>query len=192
MIAWEINQTLPQPPCASISTAFSVEECDRVKKLGESLDVTDAHVGYVQTTDNAIRATKVSWIKPEGGEASWLFNRITDLIHHANRSWFRYDLIGPENFQYTIYDVGSFYSEHTDTLQVDNSCRKLSFTLQLSDPEEYQGGDVKIYHGNEPIVFDKQIGSIYFFPSYMLHEVKPVTKGTRKALVGWVHGPQWR
>ena len=192
MIAWKINNVPPQPPAAFIETAFSLEECERIKKLGESLSITKAKIGNSNQIDTDIRTTDISWIEPSGQEATWLFTHMTDLIHYANKSWFRYDLTGPENLQYTIYNVGGFYSEHVDTRYNDQYCRKLSFTLQLSNSDEYEGGEVEIHNGKEPILLKKEVGSMCFFPSYMVHEVKPVTRGTRKALVGWVHGPQWR
>ena len=68
--------------------------------------------------------------------------------------------------------------------------RKLSFTLQLTDPSEYEGGQTMIHNAKEPWAIPQTKGTITFFPSYTLHEVLPVTKGTRKALVGWVHGPR--
>jgi PKHD-type hydroxylase len=64
--------------------------------------------------------------------------------------------------------------------------------LQLTDPEEYEGGQTYLITSQEPFPIAKEKGSITFFPSYTLHEVKPVTKGTRKALVGWIHGPRWK
>ena len=58
------------------------------------------------------------------------------------------------------------------------SRRKLSVSVQLSRPEEYEGGDLQfmVVGGYEPVT---AIGSAITFPSYLLHRVTPVTKGTR-------------
>jgi PKHD-type hydroxylase len=64
--------------------------------------------------------------------------------------------------------------------------------MQLSDPSEYEGGDLLLHTGDEPIVINKQKGMLVMFPSYTLHEVTPVTKGERYSLVAWVHGPKLR
>ena len=64
--------------------------------------------------------------------------------------------------------------------------------MQLSDPSEYEGGELKLYNGHEPITIKREKGLIVFFPSYTLHEVTPVTKGERYTLVGWVHGPAFK
>ena len=74
----------------------------------------------------------------------------------------------------------------------NNAVRKLSFTMQLSDPADYNGGELRIKHGSEPDIARKNRGAITFFPSYVMHEVTPVTRGTRKSIVGWVTGPHWR
>ena len=75
---------------------------------------------------------------------------------------------------------------------MNSNARKLSLVVQLSDPEDYEGGDLEIYTGHEPLVVKKKKGMTAFFPSYQLHGVTPVTKGTRYSLVVWVHGPAFR
>jgi predicted 2-oxoglutarate/Fe(II)-dependent dioxygenase YbiX len=76
-----------------------------------------------------------------------------------------------------------------DSAIMINSNRKLSFSVLLSDPSEYDGGDLLIYEGKGPIVVPKRQGMITFFPSSVLHEVTPVTRGVRRSIVSWIHGP---
>jgi PKHD-type hydroxylase len=66
--------------------------------------------------------------------------------------------------------------------------RKLSLVCQLSDPSEYEGGELQINTG-EIFTPEKQKGTVILFPSYLLHRVTPVTKGTRRSLVLWIEGP---
>ena len=70
--------------------------------------------------------------------------------------------------------------------------RKLSFTMQLSDSNDYEGGDLVLYPGGPEIIADRSKGAITIFPSYVLHEVKPVTKGSRCSLVVWFRGNKLR
>ena len=71
--------------------------------------------------------------------------------------------------------------------------RKLSLVMQLSDPEEYEGGELQIMVGGEkPISINKQKGLVVVFPSWAVHQVTPVTKGLRQSLVAWVSGPNFR
>ena len=76
-------------------------------------------------------------------------------------------------------------------LGIGNIQRKLSFTIQLSDEKDYDGGDLCCYVSEKLIEASKKKGSISFFPSFLLHEVKEVTRGKRCSLVGWVHGPRF-
>jgi PKHD-type hydroxylase len=73
-----------------------------------------------------------------------------------------------------------------------NMNRKLSFVLFLNDVSEYEGGKLLLYNATEPLIPEALKGTIVFFPSYVLHEVTPVTKGTRNTLVGWVSGPRFK
>ena len=71
--------------------------------------------------------------------------------------------------------------------------RKLSFAMQLSDPDDYEGGNVQLLDeaGNSYIVPRKR-GTIVLFDSRTQHRVLKVTKGTRKSIVGWTVGPRWK
>jgi len=72
------------------------------------------------------------------------------------------------------------------------SKRKISITVQLSDPDEYEGGDFEFLIGKEIIKLPRKKGCAIVFPSYFLHRVTPVTKGTRKSLVLWGSGQPFR
>ena len=66
--------------------------------------------------------------------------------------------------------------------------RKISFIINLSDPAEYEGGDISFLNiDSEPSVLNVQ-GSCIIFPSYMPYSISPVTTGTKKIIVGHVHG----
>jgi len=71
-------------------------------------------------------------------------------------------------------------------------CRKLSLSVQLSDPAQYEGCDLEFHGGNRTETAPRDRGAVIAFPSYVLHRVTPCTKGTRKALVAWTTGPQFK
>jgi PKHD-type hydroxylase len=169
---------------------FSEEDLTKIEDLGASTTFEDARVA---TKILSARKTTVGWVRASE-ESSWLFRSLTDAIAHANNKWFNFDLNYIESLQFSVYNEGDFYEPHIDTAYqgLGQYPRKLSFTLQLTDPSEYEGGDVELITSGIPFPISKQRGTITFFPSYILHEVKPITKGTRKALVGWVHGPKWK
>jgi PKHD-type hydroxylase len=140
-----------------------------------------------------LRSSEITWLTPDG-EHRWLFEKIRDCMNSVNSDWFKYDLVGLEGIQFTKYASkagrSDFYSSHVDTLSSNGTVRKLSFTIQLSDPESYGGGEVILYKSLiDSVALSKAVGSISFFPSYTIHEVVPVTKGVRYSLVGWGRGP---
>lgn len=96
--------------------------------------------------------------------------------------------------QFTEYlaSEGGKYDWHHDVDWNSNALfdRKLSVTVQLSDPSDYDGGDFQFAEVENPD--GKAIGSVLVFPSYLQHRVFPVTRGTRRSLVAWFSGPRWR
>jgi PKHD-type hydroxylase len=172
---------------------FTDEELDMIEK---SVGDDDLYTGEIMgdTIDTAIRDSKIKFIESSLESNRWIFERFTGLINNANERFFQFELSRLESLQYTVYNEGQFYGDHMDLgyKNPNNAIRKLSFTLQLSDPSEYDGGDLVIKHGSTPDIARKNRGAITFFPSYIIHEVTKVTRGTRKSLVGWVTGPRWK
>jgi PKHD-type hydroxylase len=74
----------------------------------------------------------------------------------------------------------------------NGTVRKLSFVIQLSDPKDYKGGELQIHLSDTPEVMKKEQGTLIAFPSYILHEVTPITKGKRYSLVGWITGKPFK
>lgn len=100
----------------------------------------------------------------------------------------------PFNFQvmFNRYEPGMFYKDHMDAalmggLKGGAPIRTdLSFTVFLSDPADYEGGDFVIRTGFGDLTVRGELGHAICYPSNMLHRVEPVTRGARWAAVGWV------
>ncbi len=125
---------------------------------------------------------------------AWLYERILGAAHECNRLFFCVDIVGIEaNLQLGRYDSSDrgFYGWHTDFAGI-RPMRKLSVSIQLSRADDYEGGDLEIMYGTEPQKLDRTRGAFIVFPSFMLHRVTPVTRGTRWSLVAWVVGTRWR
>lgn len=177
-----------------VGNLLTPEECNGLIAASER----DLKLGPGQVDgeriDPSIRKSDIGWISPQS-EHRWLFDRIKDCVNAVNSDWFRYNLIGFEGIQLARYSgtdgQSGFYASHVDLMATDfGTVRKLSFSIQLSNPEAYDGGDVLLYRSlTESSAMSKAVGSITFFPSYTVHEVLPVTRGTRYSLVGWAHGP---
>jgi PKHD-type hydroxylase len=178
-----------------LNNFLTPEECKSIVSSGEN----NLELKIAKTEDHQVhktlRKSETGWFDPDG-ENKWLFDRISASINDVSTHWFGYNLIGFEGIQFTKYSYNKdehpdFYSSHKDTtLLPGGTVRKLSFTVQLSDPETYGGGDVVPYNSlTDSITLTGALGSISFFPSYTIHEVKPVTKGVGYSLVGWACGP---
>ena len=126
-------------------------------------------------------------------DLDWVFRKITDIVLNLNDRFFQFDLHGlNEGLQFTNYKAPSDkYEKHVDRA-VDGVIRKLSLSIQLTDPKEYEGGELFLYENEKGTEMKKEQGTLILFPSYILHEVKPVTKGERNSLVSWVTGKQFK
>jgi PKHD-type hydroxylase len=92
-------------------------------------------------------------------------------------------IIGP---LFSRYETGHAYGLHVDDAMLDGRRSDVSFTLFLSDPESYEGGELVLDTtlGEEAIKL--AAGSVFVYPATLLHRVAPVTRGVREAAVGWV------
>lgn len=114
------------------------------------------------------------------------------LAQAVNRNY-RFDLTGfHEAIQFMVYRDrdGGHFGWHLDV--GPPVPRKLSLTLQLTDPARYEGGDLQFFTGDMVRTAPRERGMAIGFPSYMVHQVTPVTSGIRKSIVAWVTGPQLR
>ena len=168
---------------------FSKEECEKIIKIAKDTGMEEAttHDGKKD-----IRKSDVSWLMPSEN-LDWAYRKITDTVLHLNERYFKFDISGfNEGFQFTNYKAPSGnYGKHVDRAN-NFVIRKLSLSVQLSDPKDYEGGDLRLYESNKAKVMQKEQGTLILFPSFILHEVMPVTKGERNSLVAWVTGKQFK
>jgi predicted 2-oxoglutarate/Fe(II)-dependent dioxygenase YbiX len=137
----------------------------------------------------------------ENEKKTTVFNMLLDLTSAINDSYFRFDLTGFKHLQWTEYDgnQSDHYSWHCDKFsEVDLTRpdsrwhRKLSFSLIMSDTDEFEGGDFCIVNSGRREKLEQKRGQLIVFPSWALHKVNPVTSGVRKSLVWWAVGPKFR
>ena len=170
---------------------FSPKELDAIEAYGDSL--VPVRAGVVGDLDQG-RITRVAWIEHKA-EMEWLFAKLEKAVLEINAQFYSFDLFGLEQaFQYTIYDgaEGGHYDWHVDLGGHDTEFRKISLSLQLTEPSRYEGCDLILQAGSGPFSAERARGTLIAFPSYVLHRVTPVQSGTRKSLVIWVNGPPYR
>ena len=189
-MSWMLNQLKDNKFWTWRAEMFSTEELDRIVEIGTNLS---AQQGVALGSDPEYRRSQIAWINSSEAH-SWIYNTITWNVQTVNRDYFEYDLTHIEPLQFTEYESSyqGHYGKHLDIGKNMGGSRKLTFILQLSDPEDYDGGEVRLHYTDEPLVIPKERGKMIFFPSWALHDVTPVTRGTRRSLVGWVAGPKFR
>lgn len=173
--------------------AFTEQELNwlqqKAKDAEQSAEVGNGSGGVVNKN---IRRSSVAWLS-NTSDTNWVFERLANVAAQLNAEYFRFDLTGfGEALQLTHYDQSEngMYGWHQD--YGGKLSRKLSMAMQLTDPSEYEGGNLQIMTTGQPVNVRKQRGLIAAFPSYVLHQVEPVTKGSRQSLVAWISGAPFR
>lgn len=180
---------------AAWANAFSTSEIDKIESYGDLLAQEEADLLGAPDKQhrNKIRVTRTAWIE-QVPENKWIYDRMQRIAMALNDMVYHFDLRGfSERFQYTVYHAceGGHYDWHVDQGPLVVR-RKLSLTLQLSDPAQYEGGELQLYAGNLIETAPKDRGMLIAFPSYVLHRVAPLVSGTRKSVVVWITGPMFK
>tara|TARA_B100000524_G_scaffold324741_1_gene207300 strand:- start:266 stop:904 length:639 start_codon:yes stop_codon:yes gene_type:complete len=166
------------------------------------------------------RNSKNTWIPTTHWISGFLWHYVSKA--NRDNFLYDLSHIDGESMQYTRYGEGEYYKWHNDAgigifykpqmievvgeKTIDDQdvhrdylnkqtelVRKLSFTLQLSGPDDYEGGNVEfINEANENYIAPRDRGTMILFDSRTQHRVNKVTKGTRRSIVGWVVGPRWK
>ena len=206
-------------------SALTPRMCDEIIRYGKEHDPQMAITGNAEgernkKADGTLKKSVINNIQKKRKSDivwmndRWIYKEIHPYIHEANKlaGWnFQWDF--SESCQFTKYGVGQYYGWHTDSWtkpykkddpNTNGKIRKLSVTISLNDPDEYDGGNLEFDFRND-IDFDRNRkhkakacteirprGSIIVFPSFVWHRVAPVTRGTRYSLVVWNLGQPFK
>ena len=168
-------------------------ELDQIEFLWNEEQAERAGVsGSDEVYVEEIRKSAVIPVLPEGPH-HWIFDRLSALASQANVEIYGFDILGIyEPLQLAEYNQDDFFEWHMDFGPGESSCRKLSLTVQLSDPESYEGGNLQFMINDKTVDAPRNRGAVVIFPSFMLHRVTPVTSGRRRSIVGWISGVPYR
>jgi PKHD-type hydroxylase len=142
------------------------------------------------------RDSKIIWL-----DEKWIYQLIQPFVYTANKNagW-NYEWDWSETSQFTIYKKGQYYDWHSDSWDKpykNGKVRKLSMTINLTDPKEYKGGELEFDfrnmdpHKKRNLKVCSEImpkGSVVVFPSFVWHRIKPIMEGVRHSLVSWHTG----
>ncbi|NEN88887.1 MAG: 2OG-Fe(II) oxygenase [Okeania sp. SIO3H1] len=176
--------------------ALTEKECDWVISLSKQIKPSNPTVdGKLKPEVRQVKAWGVNY----SASTRWLWERLTNSVKYANNKWWNYDIYGIiDSLQLLCYEASNnqeniqdHYNKHLDNGDI-YYYRKISISIQLSNPQDYEGSQLKLYTNRDPEKLPKERGTMVLFPSIILHEVTPITQGKRWALVCWVGGPQFR
>ena len=191
---WYLNRYLAERWCYQ-EDLLSPNECQQIIDYAKTKNLSRGVVELDnKKTVSPVRESNILFLQSSDEALTWLYQKITDSIISLNNSFFRFDIDKIETLQFSEYDskYKGHYGKHIDLAYNSIHYRKLSFSLQLSEDTDYEGGDLLYHLQEEPAVAIRKQGTINLFPSYTLHEVTPVTKGVRYSLVGWISGAPFK
>lgn len=189
--SWSVGeQTLSSTEAWAWCDIFSDEECDSITAIASGLGLRK---GLTKEKEGqSKRVSDIRFLYPNPA-TYWVFDRLTDAIRTLNEDFFKFDITYlHEGAQFTRYEAPhGNYEWHVDH-GLDIPIRKLSATVQLTEPATYEGGNLEINESGEVECLPRKRGRMIIFPSWTLHRVTPVTSGIRDSLVVWVSGPPFK
>ena len=184
--SWIIQTTTP---------LFTPDQCRQIIECGRRQKPQTAQVGMGKPgggTDTKKRVTTISWIPFK--EMGHMYIDLNTFIQKAHENHFGFgDIQVTENAQFTEYPEGGFYDWHMDcdeNMAHEPPVRKISMTLLLNDPSEFEGGDLELMVSGK--VAELKQGHAIIFASFLNHRVNPVKRGVRQSLVCWFGGKPFR
>jgi PKHD-type hydroxylase len=178
--------------------AISANWCDYIIERAKLAPEQQATIGFDpnKPPEKSYRRSTIRWLDVQGKHAD-IAASLMQFINRSNRTNFGFDITTMNEIQYTEYlgTENGHYDWHHDvfwenTMPFD---RKLSIIVQLSDPNDYKGGQFEFFGMESPNPLQWNLrGSVLVFPSFFHHRVLPVTEGKRVSLVSWIEGPKFR
>jgi len=190
----------PTVKCAD--SGMTPMQIKAIRELGDALIEArplEAKVGFNEQSrvDLSKRKAITQWLPfpTRDNGTAWIYEMCADVVQQINGLYWRYDLTHfYDTLLYARYtapmDHFTWHRDSGDDWRRPQ--RKLAFSLLLSEPHEYEGGEFSVNDGVEQTVRATEPGTFIIFPAFMLHRVLPVTRGERRALIGWASGPPLR
>lgn len=169
---------------------LSAAKCATIIKLGRSFATEVPRV----VGENILSAHRVGNVHllPAIPETAPVYNLLWDVAADAAARQFGLAITAitrmPQYVEY-VAGYGHFHWHNDYSHESVEAPRKLTVIVQLSESDEYQGGDLEIF-GNGPVAVPRDRGTMICFPSFVVHRVTPVTAGIRRVVVAWVAGPR--
>ena len=176
----------------TIKPIFTEKLCKEIIDLSSTLKKEQGKIGTKEVREQKRRRqSTISWLP--FNKMQPMNDDLIYLIQKINRNHFGFSNVQiAQPAQVSEYSKGQFYGWHTDStidMDIEPPVRKLSMTLLLNDPSEFEGGNLEI--AGKEMSHMKQ-GHAAIIASFLQHRVTPVTKGVRKSLVVWFNGEPFK
>lgn len=204
-----------------LPNCLELDFCNQIIEFGDEKELRGATTDGGKDSAHAhVRNSDITWFDeasaqtPEDTELiKEVYGSMDDILSNVmDEHGLNINIKERQPFQYTNYRKGQYYDWHRDsrekpyeTTEFTGLIRKLSMTVLLNDPQEYEGGNFQLetqwVNGPQeswdrivtfdPWQYDIGQGTVILFWAHMYHRVMPVMKGTRKSLVCWYLGEPW-
>lgn len=177
-----------------IKDALSTRQLEILNSVADEMDLQPSFIrteGGKRIQNPGQRVSEIGWL-PNEKPHLWVYRRLGELTNIANKASWNFTLTGmTERVQLTQYsaDNSGHFDWHIDLGAGPLSKRKISMSILLSDPNDYEGGDLEFFTGRKENFAGRKQGTAILFPSYLPHRVTPVTRGVRRSMIMWVSGP---
>lgn len=194
---------LVEEPRMRLLSKFQIltpEQCDEILKVDSASFPPGVitYDGVTNITNDDWRIVKAGWLQREGYE--WVYNIVREKAAEINESHFNVNITGIlDTISFMRYEADESgqgrhgkFAWHSDIGAGYTNMRKLSMVIGVNSPDEYEGGDLKLFINGEMNLGKLNKGEVVVFPSFVQHCVTPVTKGVRQTLVVFISGPRYR
>jgi hypothetical protein len=176
------NEFLTKP--AVLKQVFSIPECETMLKEIKAIK------GDRRILNGGARSLDVLPRNPD------ILNKIHRIFLYINDNAFNFNLSDIREFSFLEFKKDAFMKWHNDLgdpeselITPNHETRKISLSIQLNDKEYFEGGNI-LFRPFYPLTLEQ--GDVIAFPSYLMHKVEPVLKGTRYELKVWANGPTFQ
>ena len=192
-------------PYAYAEAVFNIQELAAILQITNSMELTTGTVAQREneklstSIHEEVRTSKTAFFSLNSSNR-WLFERLDEVLVAMNNEYFQMNVWGYDEIQYSEYREEDFgkYRWHMDTnvasenLEPSGGMRKLSMSLLLND--DFEGGKFQMNLSSEekPQTIEMAAGTLILFPSFIMHQITPVTKNIRKSLVLWLLGDKFK
>ncbi|MSP49951.1 MAG: 2OG-Fe(II) oxygenase [Alphaproteobacteria bacterium] len=177
------------PLMTVVEAAFTAAECGQIVAAGAALPLEPGKVNDPKASDGVVGGRQVGVAAmPLEPAYNWIYERLVSRALSINEQHLGFEIEQTETIQFLSYAPGQHYDWHVDIGTEEMALRKLSIVAMLSPPSDYDGGELELLFGDRPSVAPRSQGSLIFFPSFVLHRVRPIGGGRRYSLALWLRG----